>query len=90
MKPAASKRFAEVPVTALHASSIRAMSEFVRQPSAELAAVVVRLLDALAEHPDRFAAPCGHNVYRHALEVWQGLVAGLAHAGDGAEHTTLH
>ncbi|MCP5199757.1 MAG: hypothetical protein H6977_07080 [Gammaproteobacteria bacterium] len=71
-----------VPVTALHASSIRAMSEFVLNPTPQMAGVVVRLLGLLAEHPERFRAPCGHNVYQRALLTWQHVLAHLP-AGDG-------
>lgn len=70
-----------VPVTALHASSIRAMSEFVLNPTPQMAGVVVRLLGLLAEHPERFRAPCGHNVYQRALLTWQHVLAHLP-AGD--------
>lgn len=65
----------DIPVDALHASSIRAMSEFVRNPSPQLAETIVRLLDHLAAHPARFVAPCGHDVYARAQEVWRALAA---------------
>ncbi len=64
-----------ISITALHASSLRAMTEFVRQPSATLAETVARLIDALGRHPERFIAPCGHDVYSQALETWQQLAA---------------
>jgi hypothetical protein len=73
---------APVPVTALHASSIRAMSEFVLNPTPQLAGVVVRLLGLLADHPDRFRAPCGHNVYHRALMTWQHVLAHLPAGGE--------
>ncbi|MEQ8663383.1 MAG: hypothetical protein RLW62_21410 [Gammaproteobacteria bacterium] len=65
----------DIPVDALHASSIRAMSEFVRNPSPQLADTIVRLLEHLACHPARFVAPCGHDVYAHAQDVWRALAA---------------
>ncbi|MEQ8232323.1 MAG: hypothetical protein RLW61_13020 [Gammaproteobacteria bacterium] len=71
MKDAAN--VSDIPVDALHASSIRAMSEFVRNPSPQLAETIVRLLDHLAAHPARFVAPCGHDVYAHARAVWHAL-----------------
>lgn len=79
----------EISVNALHASSIKAMSAFVRQPSAERAEMVTRLLLALVDHPERFTAPCGYNVYESALEIWSSLADHLrACARQRYRHTT--
>jgi hypothetical protein len=76
----------DIPVDALHASSIRAMSEFVRNPSPQLAETIVRLLEHLAVHPARFVAPCGHDVYVHAQEVWRALAAQMRRHCKTARH----
>lgn len=67
-----------IPINALHASSIRAMSEFIRNPSPALAEVVMRLLHKLGQHPARFIAPCGYDVYDNALAVWRDIAADMA------------
>ena len=68
---------ATIDINALHAGSIRAMSAYVREPSAPLAETVVRLLDALSRHPQRFVAPCGYDVYREARHLWLDIVQRL-------------
>ena len=64
-----------VPVDALHAGAIRAIAEYVVNPRPEIAETVVRLLTALRQHPDRFAPPCGYDVYRRAHEIFDMLLA---------------
>lgn len=85
---------APIDINALHAGSIRAMSAYVREPSAPLAETVVRLLDALAQHPQRFVAPCGYDVYREARRMWLEIVQRLGATDPAAETaatvTVLH
>lgn len=90
MKPSTAS--CDIPIDALHASSIRAMSEFVRNPSPQLADTIVRLLEHLGRHPGRFIAPCGHDVYAHAQEVWRALAMQLRchRATDRGQSVSVH
>lgn len=81
---------AEIPINALHASSIKAMSAFVQQPSAAHAELVTRLLTVLSRHPDRFRPPCGHNVYSAQLSVWQDLAKHMRRCADQRQVHQLH
>lgn len=80
----------DISVAALHASSIRAMTSFVAQPSAEVAQTVVMLLSALSRHPDRFKTPCGHDVYANANAIWQRLAEHLHACHQRRETQALH
>ena len=64
----------EIPLEAIHASSVRMMTNFVQHPSPDLANAVVRMLDAIAEHNDSFKLESGHNVYSQASMMWQEMV----------------
>ena len=81
---------ADIPVAALHASTIRAMSIFVQQPSAEVAETIVRILDALSQHPQRFVAPCGHDVYATALITWRSLASHMRARIEQRQASPLH
>lgn len=70
-------KLSDVSAEALHASSIRLMSEFVQNPSPELADTVMRVLNALSAHPQRFSTPCGFNVYEHAIGQWQSVATDM-------------
>ena len=80
----------DVQIDALHASSIKAMSAFVHQPSATAAQLVLRLLSALANHPDRFIAPCGFDVYQNVLPVWNDLARHMHQCAANRGHQNLH
>ena len=80
----------DICVNVLHASSLKAMSAFVQQPSAELAETVVRLLGALARHPGRFQAPCGYDVYAHVLTMWRELATHMRDCAATRAASTLH
>lgn len=81
-----------VPIEALHASNIRLMTQFMCHPSAELAQLVIRMLEALAVHDDRFGSDGEMNVYAQATAAWQRLVhdAATAEASMPADHTLVH
>lgn len=77
-------------ILALHAGALRAMTAFVRQPSAAGAETVTRLLAALGRHPQRFVAPCGHDVYAHAHGMWEHLATHMRERADGRHLRALH
>ena len=64
----------EIPLEAIHASSVRMMTNFVQHPSPDLANAVIRMLDAIAEHNDSFKLESGHSVYSQASMTWRGIV----------------
>ncbi len=82
----------DVPIEALHASNIRLMTQFVCQPSPELAHLVVRMLEALATHDDRFGNDGDVNVYAQATAAWQRLLqdAACEDASTHGDHTLVH
>jgi hypothetical protein len=81
----------DIPIEAIHASNVRLMTNFMCQPSPLLAHAIIRMLEALANHKDRFGnAGCG-NIYAQAMGVWQRVV----HDFDGEvasreDHDSLH
>ncbi len=81
-----------VPIEAIHASNIRLMTQFMCDPSPELAHLVIRMLDALATHDDRFDGDGGADVYVQARIAWQQLLHDVVHereSGPG-EHGVVH
>lgn len=64
----------EISIEAIHASSIRLITNFLQQPSPNLANVVVTMLDALAKHDGAFRTDSGYNVYQQAALIWRGMV----------------
>ena len=64
----------EIPLEAIHASSVRMMTNFVQHPSRDLANAVIRMLDAIACHQDAFKFESGHNVYSQAAMTWRSVV----------------
>lgn len=81
---------AKVPINALHASTIKAMSAFVQQPSIEVAHTVVSLLNALSRHPERFVAPCGYDVYAQTSKMWLDLARHMRHLCEAQCERQLH
>lgn len=61
----------EVPIEAIHASNVRLMTQFMCEPSPQLAHMVIRMLEALAIHDDRFRTDGGPNIYAQATAIWQ-------------------
>lgn len=64
----------QIPLEAIHASSVRMMTNFVQHPSPELANGVIRMLDAIAQHEESFKTGTGASVYTQASFVWRGIV----------------
>lgn len=81
-----------VPIEAIHASSIRLMTQFMCHPSPELAHLVIRMLEALAVHRDRFDGDGGSNVYAQAAMAWQRLLHDVVHeqASPPGQTTIVH
>ncbi len=63
----------EIPIEAIHAGSIRLITNFMQQPSPDLANAVVTMLDALAKHRDAFKTDSGYNVYQQASLIWESM-----------------
>lgn len=82
----------DVPIEAIHASNIRLMTQFMCHPSPELALLVIRMLEALAAHEDRFGSDGEVNVYAQATAAWQRLLHDAAHedASTHSAHTLVH
>lgn len=80
----------EISINILHASSIRAMSKFIERPSAELAGTIVKLLNALAHHPERFVAPCGYDIYSESLQMWSALSAQMRYCQHWPAKSSVH
>lgn len=70
----------EISIEAIHASSIRLITNFMQHPSPDLANGVVKMLSALAKHNDAFKTESGSNVYHQASLMWQGIVDNLTDA----------
>ncbi len=68
-----------VPIEAIHASNIRLMTQFMCDPSPELAHLVIRMLEALSAHADRFDSDGGVDVYARARIAWQQLLHDVVH-----------
>lgn len=64
----------ELSIEAIHASSIRLITNFMKNPSPDSASTVVKMLSALAKHKDAFKTDSGYNVYHQASLMWQGVV----------------
>ncbi|MEM7541134.1 MAG: hypothetical protein AAF384_06045 [Pseudomonadota bacterium] len=81
----------EVPIEALHATSVRLMTNFTHAPSETLARAIVRILDALSQHDDRLEGPMGSNVYAEALLAWQSVLHDLQHPNcENMEPSVIH
>lgn len=63
----------EINVEAIHASSIRLITNFMLHPSPDFANAIVRMLDALAKHQGTFQTDSSYNVYHQASLVWRGI-----------------
>ena len=80
----------EIPLEAIHASSVRMMTNFVQNPSPDLANAVIKMLDAIAEHDDSFKFESGHSVYSQASMVWRGLVESMRELDFDQAPRTMH
>lgn len=67
----------QLSAAALHASLVRMMTAFVKDPTAELADIIIVVLDRLSGHPDRFQPKCDRNIYNHARNVWKTYSANI-------------
>jgi len=65
----------EVDGAKLHAVCLTHMSRFMIEPTAEQAALVAAMLEALGRHPQRFDPGCGCDPYAQARAVWLRVVA---------------
>jgi len=65
----------EVDGAKLHAVCLTHMSRFMVEPTAEQAALVAAMLEALGRHPQRFDPGCGCDPYAQARAVWLRVVA---------------
>lgn len=81
-----------VPIEAIHASNIRLMTQFMCDPSPELAHLVIRMLEALSAHADRFGSDGEVDVYAQARIAWQQLLHDIArkHESGPDEHNVIH
>ena len=80
----------EISLEAIHASSVRMMTNFVQNPSPDLAHAVIRMLDAIAEHKDSFKFESGHSVYSKASMVWRGFVESMREMDFDQAPRTMH
>lgn len=72
----------DLAIEALHASSVRLMTQFASCPSANGAYGVVKMLEALATHQDAHRSATGVSVYEQALHVWRGLFHRYLHEAE--------
>ncbi|HCU90679.1 MAG TPA: hypothetical protein DGR97_12080 [Gammaproteobacteria bacterium] len=63
----------DLAIEAIHASSVRLMTQFASCPSADAALGVVKMIEALSKHQDGHRSVTGVNVYEQALHVWRSL-----------------
>ena len=66
-----------VSAASLDASLVRMMTAFVKDPTAELADIIIVVLDRLSGHPDRFQPKCDRNIYNNARNVWKTYSANI-------------
>ncbi|MEM7465574.1 MAG: hypothetical protein AAF387_01685 [Pseudomonadota bacterium] len=80
----------EIPLEAIHASSVRMMTNFVQHPSPDLANAVIRMLEAIGEHDDSFKTESGYNVYKQASITWRGIVQTMLEMDMAPEQRVVH
>lgn len=81
----------DVPVNALHASSVRLMTHFLRAPSPDLAQAVIRILNVLASHEESFRPESGADVYQQIIASWECMLLEMtASQSNRSEYPHLH
>lgn len=73
------------PLPCLISALTRLMTQYAVRPTAGNAGAVVRVLKALAVHPQVSQNAVLHNTYGRMLPHWQCLVACASHDGDAAD-----
>ena len=68
----------EIAIEDLHASIIRLMTEFAFSPSPCRAYMVIRMLEALAQHGGTDKAKTGNRPYHSAIAVWVSIVNNMS------------
>jgi hypothetical protein len=66
------------------------MTVFVKDPTAELADIIVVLLDRLSDHPDWFEPKCEHNIYNNARDIWETYSANIRYCEELEVSNAIH